>query len=256
MVTRLPHSDTGPGKSGMGKVDMEFAQTKEPANSDIVQTACIPAMSGSHHFPGEKPLPSIPSTRPFPRLALATLAPLAGLLLTGMAAPPGQADQSAANADRGDVPLMSDLEHVEADLEYMQEEQIPMLLFFHATYCSYCRTVDDEFLQTMAESEEHDGRLIIRRVEIDSQEPEIEWQGTSYTPVEFARLQGVELVPEVIYFAPDGKQVVDELKGVTVPDFYPQYLDKRLRAAERCIDDPSLDVCTDGIDRPRRDLNN
>ncbi|MFW6021873.1 MAG: thioredoxin family protein [Guyparkeria sp.] len=200
-------------------------------------------------------MPSIPPTRSLRRLALGTLAPLAGLLLTGMAAAPGQADESAANADRDDVPLMSDLEHVEADLEYMQEEQIPMLLFFHATYCSYCQTVDDEFLQTMAESEEYDGRLIIRRVEIDSDEPEIEWQGTSYTPVEFARLQGVELVPEVIYFAPDGKQVVDELKGVTVPDFYPQYLDQRLRAAERCIDDPSLDVCTDGIDEPRRDLS-
>ncbi|MFP4639639.1 MAG: thioredoxin family protein [Guyparkeria sp.] len=199
-------------------------------------------------------MPSIPSTRSRRRLALGALAPLAGLLLTGMAASPGQADESAANADRGDVPLMSDLENVEADLAYMQEQQIPMLLFFHATYCTYCQTVDDEFLQTMAESEEYDGRLIIRRVEIDSELPEIEWQGTSYTPVEFARLQGVELVPEVIYFAPDGKQVVDEIKGVTVPDFYPQYLDKRLRAAERCIEDPTLDVCTDGIDQPRRDL--
>lgn len=199
-------------------------------------------------------MPVITPTRSVTRLALATLAPLAGLLLMGMATPPGQADKSAANAERDEVPLMSDLENVQADLIYMQEHQIPMLMFFHATYCSYCRTVDEEFLQTMAADPDYEGRLIIRRVEIDSDLPEIEWQGTSYTPVEFARLQSVQLVPEVIYFAPDGKQVVDELKGVTVPDFYPQYLDQRLRAAERCIEEPTLDVCTDGIDQPRRDL--
>ncbi|WP_322521520.1 thioredoxin family protein [Guyparkeria halophila] len=196
------------------------------------------------------------ATHPIPlrRIGLATLAPLAGLLLMGMATPPGQADEPATGTERTEVPLMSDLENVEADLAYMQAQQIPMLMFFHATYCSYCRTVDDEFLQTMAADPDYKGRLIIRRVEIDSAEPEILWQGTSYTPVEFARFQGVQLVPEVIYFAPGGKQVVDELKGVTVPDFYPQYLDQRLRAAERCIEDPTLEVCTDGIDQPRRDL--
>lgn len=176
-----------------------------------------------------------------------------------MATPPGHTDESQTNVasavESDDVPLMSDLEDVQADLDYMREKQIPMLTFFHATYCSYCRTVDDEFLQTMAKDESYRDRLIIRRVEIDSDTPEIEWQGTSYTPVEFARLQGVQLVPEVIYFAPDGRQVVDELKGVTVPDFYPQYLDQRLRAAERCIENPDLPVCTDGIDRPRRDLS-
>ncbi|MFO7808350.1 thioredoxin family protein [Guyparkeria sp.] len=199
-------------------------------------------------------MPAISPTRSINRLALATLAPLASLLLMGMATPPGQADEPAASTERDDVPLMSDLENVQSDLDYMQKQQIPMLMFFHATYCTYCRTVDDEFLQTMADDPDYEGRLLIRRVEIDSDLPEIKWQGTAYTPVEFARLQGVQLVPEVIYFAPDGKQVVDELKGVSVPDFYPQYLDQRLRAAERCIDDPTLDVCTDGIDQPRRDL--
>lgn len=197
---------------------------------------------------------AIPSIQRARRLAIAALAPLAALFLLGMATPPGQADQTQTPAASDDVPLMSDLKNVQADLEYMREQQAPMLMFFHATYCSYCRTVDEEFLQTMAEDDSYHGRLIIRRVEIDSATPEIEWQGTPYTPVEFARLQGVYLVPEVIFFAPDGRQVVDELKGVTVPDFYPQYLDQRLRAAERCIENPDLPVCTDGIDRPRRDL--
>ena len=200
----------------------------------------------------------IAQTRPT-RLAT-LLAPLASLFLMGMANPPahgseaGYDAQTAATATDDAVLIMDDLRDVSRDLELLQERQIPMLLFFHATYCTYCRTVDEEFLQTMAEDEAYSDRLIIRRVEIDSPSPEIQWQGTSYTPVEFARLQGVELVPQVMFFAPNGQQVVDELKGVTVPDFYPEYLDQRLDAAEQCIDDPTLPVCTDGIDRPRRDL--
>ena len=202
------------------------------------------------------------------RIATVLMAPLAALFLTGMANPPAHgnetqgnqaesgaqvAETATAGADKS-VPLMDDLRDVSADLEVLRERQIPMLLFFHATYCSYCRTVDEEFLQTMAEDPAHQDRLLIRRVEIDSDTPEIEWQDVSYTPVEFARLQGVQLVPQVMFFGPDGQQVVDELKGVTVPDFYPAYLDQRLEAAQRCIDDPTLDVCTDGIDQPRRDL--
>lgn len=186
------------------------------------------------------------------RLATLLLAPLASLFLLGMSAPPGQAEEERST--EGAVLMMDDLRDVSRDLELLQERQIPMLLFFHATYCTYCRTVDEEFLQTMAEDDAYSDRLIIRRVEIDSPSPEIQWQGTSYTPVEFARLQGVELVPQVMFFAPNGEQVVDELKGVTVPDFYPEYLDQRLEAAERCIDDPTLPVCTDDIDQPRRDL--
>ena len=199
------------------------------------------------------------------RLATLLLGPLAALSLMGMANPPAQGsdapgndapatETTAASDTSRPVPLMDDLRDVSADLEVLRERQIPMLLFFHATYCSYCRTVDEEFLQTMAEDEAYQNRLLIRRVEIDSDTPEIEWQGVSYTPIEFARLQGVQLVPQVMFFAPDGQQVVDELKGVTVPDFYPAYLDQRLEAAEQCIDDPTLDVCTDGIDTPRRDL--
>ncbi len=214
-----------------------------------------PSGSAVTSFGGETLSAIIPSPV-LHRLALATLAPVVAMLVMGMASPSGEAGDSALESAPDEVPLMSDLENVEADIEYMQEEQIPMLMFFHATYCTYCQTVDDEFLQPMARSEEYKGRLIIRRVEIDSPSPEIQWQGESWTPQEFARLHDVQLVPEVIYFAPDGRQVVDELKGVTVPDFYPQYLDKRLRAAERCIEDPDLDVCTDGIDQPRRDLVN
>ena len=206
------------------------------------------------------------------RIAALLLAPLAALFLMGMANPSAPGEETRGNdavspppalespATRGQVegndgvPLMDDLRDVATDLEVLRERQIPMLLFFHATYCGYCRTVDEEFLQTMAEDEAYRDRLLIRRVEIDSDTPEIQWQDVSYTPIEFARLLGVQLVPQVMFFDPNGQQVVDELKGVTVPDFYPAYLDQRLKAAERCIDEPTLPVCTDGIDRPRRDL--
>jgi len=214
----------------------------------MVQTAYNPYI-----VPGDPVTMRIPARLPV-RLLVAAIAPLASLGLLGMAAPPGQAQEQEAPTASESVPMMDDLRDVSRDLQVLRERQIPMLVFFHATYCTYCRTVDEEFLQTMADDPAYKDRLIIRRVEIDSPTPEIQWQGVSYTPVEFARLQGVQLVPQVMFFAPDGRQVVDELKGVTVPDFYPAYLDQRLEAAERCIDDPTLPVCTDGIDEPRRDL--
>ena len=166
----------------------------------------------------------------------------------------GAITAAQAGATIGGEPVMTDMENVQADIAILQDKRIPMLVFFHATYCTYCRTVDEEFLDSMAEEPEYDGRLIIRRVEIDSPLPEIEWQGESWTPQEFARVQGVQLVPTVIFFGPDGRQLGDELKGVTVPDFYPAYLDARLKTAEDCIESPDKAACTEDIDQPRRDL--
>lgn len=175
-------------------------------------------------------------------------------LVTAALVAAGLATSAHAEGTIGGAPIMTDMENVQADIELLQAQQIPMLVFFHATYCTYCRTVDEEFLEDMAEEPEYEGRLIIRRVEIDSPLPEIAWQGESWTPQEFARVLGVQLVPTVIFFGPDGAQLGEALKGVTVPDFYPAYLDARLETAERCIDALDDDACRNGIYQPLRDL--
>lgn len=142
------------------------------------------------------------------------------------------------------VPFMAPLADVQADLAAMQKHHIPMLLFFHASYCGYCRLVDEEFIEPMRHDPKYQGRLLIRFAQIDDEGTVIDRDGKKEGYMALANRMGIHLVPEVLFFGPDGKQVGEPLKGVTVPDFYPFYLSQGIEQAEECARNPDAKGCT------------
>lgn len=151
--------------------------------------------------------------------------------------------QSAIADERSALPFMENLSNVPRDLAAMQAQKIPMLLFVHASYCGFCHEVDSQFIQPMAKDPAYRGRLIIRRVEIDADGSILDARGNKETNSEFARRLNVRLVPVVAFFDPEGREVGERLKGVTVPDFYPYYLDQGIKLAERCAKTPDAVGC-------------
>ncbi len=142
------------------------------------------------------------------------------------------------------VPFASDLKNIPADLVAMQAERIPMLLFVHASYCGYCQMVDDEFIRPMEKDPQYHGKLLIRRIEIDGSVDLYDRAGKKETPMHFANRLGVRLVPVVMFFDPQGRSVGEALRGVTVPDFYPFYLDQGIALAQACSAKPDPARCT------------
>ncbi|MHB1230757.1 MAG: thioredoxin family protein [Halothiobacillus sp.] len=149
--------------------------------------------------------------------------------------------QSAGTADT--LPFMANLSDIPRDLAAMQERKIPMLLFVHASYCGYCQLVDSSFIQPMLDDPAYQGKLIIRRIEIDAPLSILDRHGIEETNMHFARRLDVRLVPVVAFFGPDGKEIGDSIKGVTVPDFYPYYLDEGIKLAEQCAKTPDPTRC-------------
>lgn len=152
--------------------------------------------------------------------------------------------QAAAAADAPSLlPFMADLHDVPRDLAAMQAEKIPMLLFVHASYCGFCHEVDQQFIRPLAKDPAYRGRLIIRRVEIDADGTILDAKGQKETNAHFARRLDVRLVPVVAFFDPEGHEVGARIKGVTVPDFYPYYLDEGIKVAEHCAKNPDPTRC-------------
>lgn len=141
------------------------------------------------------------------------------------------------------VPFMENLSDLPRDLAAMQAAKIPMLLFIHASYCPYCQVVDSNFIQPMVNDPAYQGKLIVRRIEIDAPLSIIDRQGNKESNVHFAQRLGVRLVPVVAFFGPDGHAIGDPITGVTVPDFYPYYLQQGIDLAERCAKDPDPKAC-------------
>lgn len=185
------------------------------------------------------------STRPRPfRILSALLFTLAGFC--------GGTPLTANAADS--PPFMENLGNLPRDLAAMQERRIPMLLFVHASYCGYCQFVDSNFIQPMLDDPAYQGKLIIRRIEIDAPLSILDRHGKEETNMHFAQRLDVRLVPVVAFFGPDGKAIGDPIKGVTVPDFYPYYLHQGIELAEQCAKNPDPARCTPAKAADQRSL--
>lgn len=189
------------------------------------------------------PSPSVPAhARPLGGLVAALLLAL-GLTF----APLAIADDSKMNI-YDEVPFVDHLTDLPADLAWMREHDKPMLLFFHASYCGYCQKIDDEFLIPMRLDPNYQGRLIIRRVQIDSDRRFIGVDGQMVEPAAFADALDVRGVPYVLFFSPDGERI-GEITGAA-PAFYNHYLDRNVDRAERCAKDMGPAECREFMDRP------
>ncbi len=178
--------------------------------------------------------------------------PLGALLLAfglGAATPAIAADADDSRmAIYDDVRFVDHLADLPADLAWMQEHDKPMMLFFHASYCGYCQQIDDEFLIPMRLDPDYQGRMIIRRVQIDSDDRFIGVDGNWKVPAAFADELDVRGVPYVLFFSPDGERI-GEITGAA-PAFYNHYLERNIDRAERCAKDMSPAECREFIDRP------
>lgn len=152
------------------------------------------------------------------------------------------------------VPFMADLHDMPRDLAAMKAQKIPMLLFFHASYCGYCQWVDENFIQPMQRDPAYQGKLIVRRVEIDAEGVILDRNGKKETVAHFAHRMGVHLVPVIAFFGPDGHEVGDPIDGVTVQSFYPFYLQQGIDLAEACAKTPDPRKCTPTRKKDQRSL--
>jgi len=192
------------------------------------------------------------SRRPYSRFRSALRRPVGALIVVlGLSAPilTIAADTGGSAMDLYDeVRFVDHLADLPADLAWMQKHDKPMMVFFHASYCGYCQKIDDEFLIPMRLDPDYQGRMIIRRVQIDSDDRFIGVDGNWKVPAAFADELDVRGVPYVLFFSPDGERI-GEITGAA-PAFYNHYLERNIDRAERCARDMGPPECREFIDRP------
>ncbi|HSH84819.1 MAG TPA: thioredoxin family protein [Guyparkeria sp.] len=147
-----------------------------------------------------------------------------------------------------EVAFVDHLNNLPADLAWMREHKKPMMVFFHASYCSYCQQIDDEFLIPMRLDPTYQGRLLIRRVQIDSDQQFIGVDGQMHDAAALADRLDVRGVPYVLFFTENGQRI-SEITG-TAAEFYSHYLQRNVDLAERCAVDMTPSECQQAVDEP------
>lgn len=172
-----------------------------------------------------------------------------GLLAALLSAPLAQAKPAAdPMGPNAPVSFVDHLTNLPTDLAYMQTHKIPMMIFFHASYCGYCVAVDNEFIIPMRLDPKYKNRLLIRRVQVDADTTYIGIDGKKHDYPYLANKLHVRGVPYILFLAPDGSRITS-IQG-TAMDYYGYYLNQDIDLATACAKHPAQKVCDGRADGP------
>lgn len=176
-----------------------------------------------------------------------------GLIAALLTAPLALADPSSKTAidpmgPNAAVSYVDNLTDLPTDLAYMQAHKIPMMIFFHASYCGYCVAVDNEFIIPMRLDPKYKNRLLIRRVMVDDNTQYIGVDGQKHGYPYLANKLHVRGVPYILFLAPDGSRITS-IQG-TAMDYYGYYLNQDINLATDCAQHPKQIICDGSADGP------
>jgi len=179
-----------------------------------------------HAEAGFKPLESISTLTIFRFLT-------AGLLWLNL----GLFPLHAQEYDEDELPFVEILEvrdFAELAKEADADRKI-ILLEMSASYCGYCRTLEEEIIKPMLRSGDYSEHVLIRKLEIDSHYPMQNLNGTSTSPASLSNEYDIFVTPTLLFLDGQGKEVSERILGVNSLDFYGAYVDEALDQGYRTI---------------------
>ncbi len=103
-----------------------------------------------------------------------------------------------------------------------------IMLEVSASYCDYCRTLEEEIIKPMLRSGDYTKDVLIRQLEIDDTYLINNITGEKVTPAELAEKFKIRITPTLLFLDSDGNEVSERILGVYSLDFYGGYVDEAL----------------------------
>lgn len=138
---------------------------------------------------------------------------------------------------------LADVTDLAGDGHVSTRRNAPILVFYAADDCSYCRTVEELYLAPMQARGQYGDRLLIRVVHTRGATVLRDFSGQSLSHAAFARAQGISFIPTIRLYDARGHELVPPLVGYTTPDFYAGYLESAIEQAQAVLVRRSVDLC-------------
>jgi len=125
-----------------------------------------------------------------------------------------------------------------------QAAHAPLLVFYTQPGCPYCERARLDYLEPMIADPATRERVRVVEVDITSSAPLVDFAGHRTTQAAFAGSTRIHLVPYLAFVGAGGEPLAEPLVGLTLPDFYLTYLERRIdqareRLARALISPPS-----------------
>jgi len=141
-------------------------------------------------------------------------------------------------------------EYSEEDLPYVEIKRVTnfaeltreareskkiILLEMSASYCGYCKTLEEFIIKPMLRSGDYTKNVLIRKLDIDSYYPMQDLTGKQSSPSRIANGLDVSLTPTLLFLDGNGKEVSERIIGVNTLEYYGAYVDDALLQGHRLI---------------------
>ncbi|PCJ85772.1 MAG: hypothetical protein COA54_10240 [Thiotrichaceae bacterium] len=103
-----------------------------------------------------------------------------------------------------------------------------IMLEVSASYCDYCRVLEEEIIKPMLRSGDYTKNVLIRQLEIDDIYLIRTISGSKITPSELAEKYKIKITPTLLFLDSDGHEVSKRILGVYSLDFYGGYVDEAI----------------------------
>jgi len=103
-----------------------------------------------------------------------------------------------------------------------------IMLEFAASYCSYCRKLEEEVLKPMLRSGDYDADVLIRKIDIDGVDNLRDFEGRSTSSSTLAHQFDIQVTPTLIFLDSRNQEVSKRIVGVHSLDYFGSYVDKAI----------------------------
>ncbi len=103
-----------------------------------------------------------------------------------------------------------------------------IMLEISASYCDYCRILEEEIIKPMLRSGDYTKNVLIRQLEIDDTYLLNNITGEKITPADLAEKLKIKITPTLLFLDSEGNEVSERILGIYSLDFYGGYVDEAL----------------------------
>lgn len=110
-----------------------------------------------------------------------------------------------------------------------------LVVVFSAKHCPYCRVLEDQYLKPMLRSGAWDGRMAVRRIEMDTVSDLRDFSGAPVASDALARRHGIRVTPTILFMDARGNEVAPRLIGIGSEHFFAGMLEDSIDQASGAI---------------------
>lgn len=129
------------------------------------------------------------------------------------------------------------IDNFEETLKQARDSKRVILLEMSASYCGYCKTLEEAIIKPMLRSGDYESTTLIRKLDVDSRYPMKDLKGKKSNPSEIASKMGVWVTPTLLFLDGHGREVGERVVGVNTLELYGGYVDEAIRQGLRKIRD-------------------